>query len=155
MIAAHVRLDHASCRVEADGAAYSFEVGSRTLALGITADPPQPEELTNAIGLVLDHLEDASREVPAFELAERIELAGPGVGTLADVEVGGAATLPFELTRDAAEDLFRTLATEAERDRRRNPGLPDALVHDVLGVACATVALMRYLAAGAIWVVPA
>jgi exopolyphosphatase / guanosine-5'-triphosphate,3'-diphosphate pyrophosphatase len=155
MITARVHLLHTSCRVEAEGVAHEFAIGSRSLSAGIGGDPPQPEELTNAIGLVLDHLEDVSREVPAFELADRVELTGPDVSVLADVEVGGAAALPFELTRAAAEDVFRTLVTEAASARRHNPGLPEPLVHHVLGVACATVAVLRFLSAPAVWVVAA
>ena len=31
----------------------------------------------------------------------------------------------FELTRDAAEDVFRTLVTESFAERIHNPGLPE------------------------------
>jgi len=68
---------------------------------------------------------------------------GVGLGTIAAVEVGATAQHPFTLTRDAAEEVFRTLATESAADRARNPGLPLAEVHQVLGVSCAVVAVLR------------
>ena len=77
-------------------------VGPHALADDITSDPPSPEELINAIGWVQDHLEDVTRELPMAEFADRVEASGVGVATLADVEVGGEAPLPFELAREAA-----------------------------------------------------
>lgn len=129
----------------AEGERYVVPVGADTLAAMLTTDPPRPEDLTNAIGLLLDHLEDVTREVPAADLADVVEIRGAGVATVVAVEVGGATTLPFELTREAAEDVFRTLATEATPDRLRNPGLPADEVHRVLGVCCAVVAVLRGL----------
>jgi exopolyphosphatase/guanosine-5'-triphosphate,3'-diphosphate pyrophosphatase len=152
MTTAQVLVHGRACRVSVDDLVYDIPIGAASLAASIVTDPPAPEELVNAIGLVLDHLEDAGREVPPFQHAERVEISGPGVATLADVEVGGSAALPFELSRAAAEDVFRTLATERAADRRRNPGLPAHEVHDVLGVACAVVAVMRFLAAESVWV---
>jgi exopolyphosphatase/pppGpp-phosphohydrolase len=128
-------------------------VGPATLAADIRHDPPQAEELTNAVGLVLDHMEDVEREVPAVMWADRIELTGHLLDVLADVELGGAAPLPYELARDAAEDVFRTLVTEPSADRALNPGLPAEALHDVLGVACAVVAVLRFLRAESAWVV--
>lgn len=131
----------------ADGATHTVPVGVETLAQMITSDPPEPEELINAIGLLMDHVEDVLREVPAAAAAEHIECSGMGLETLANVEVGGAAANPFPLTREAAEDVFRTLATESSADRALNPGLPAAEVHQVLGVCCAVVAVLRALRA--------
>jgi hypothetical protein len=71
------------------------------------------------------------------------------------VEVGGAATLPFELSRDAAEDVFRTMVTEAATDRARNPGLPADMVHPILGVVCAVIGVMRFLRVESVWLVAA
>ena len=130
-----------------DDATYAVPVGVETLSAMIAGDPPQPEELINAIGLLLDHIEDVIREVPAAAGAERIECSGVGLGTIAAVEVGGSAESPFPflLTRAAAEEVFRTLATEKASDRALNPGLPLAEVHQVLGVCCAVVAVLRGL----------
>jgi exopolyphosphatase/guanosine-5'-triphosphate,3'-diphosphate pyrophosphatase len=142
----------ASCDV--DDVSAALPVGVLTLAELINADPPAPEELTNAIGWLQDHLEDATRELPMAQFAERVELAGPGFDALAAVEVGAIASLPFELTRDAAEDVFRTLVTETAAARLHNPGLPAPQVHTVLGGACAVVAVMRFLRLDAVWLVP-
>lgn len=136
-----------------DDMSCAIPVGVLTLAEGLVCDPPSPEELTNAIGLVQDHLEDASRELPMFEFAERVEVAGHGVGVVAAIEVGAPPPLPFELPRGAAEDVFRTLVTERRADRRLNPGLPEPMVHEVLGSISALVALMRFLQSDSVWVI--
>ena len=128
-----------------DETSYTVPVGVDTLATMISGDPPYPEDLINAIGLVMDHVEDVLREVPTAAAADRIECTGIGLGTVAAVEVGGPVTHPFALTREAAEEVFRTLATESASDRARNPGLPAADVHQVLGVCCALVAVLRAL----------
>ena len=136
-----------------DDATYIVPVGVDTLAAMISVALPQPEELINAIGLLMDHIEDVIREVPSAGFAERIECTGVGLGTIAAVEVGGAAASPFELTRVAAEEVFRTLATESSTDRARNPGLPAAEVHQVLGACCAVVAVMRALQAPVVYLI--
>ena len=51
----------------------------------------------------------------------------------------------FVLTRDAVEDVFRTLATEAVADRRHNPGLEEGRVDVIVGGCCVLVGVMRYL----------
>ncbi len=128
-----------------EDANYTVPVGVETLAAMISGDPPSPEHLINAIGLVMDHIEDVIREVPSAAWDDRIECTGVGLATIAAVEVGGTATHPFELTREAAEEVFRTVATESAVDRARNPGLPAAEVHQVVGVCCAVVAVLRAL----------
>jgi exopolyphosphatase/guanosine-5'-triphosphate,3'-diphosphate pyrophosphatase len=47
------------------------------------------------------------------------------------------------LTRDAAEDVFRTLATESRADRIHNPGLEEARADVIVGGCCVLVALFR------------
>ena len=154
MIVLRGHIDQSSSRWSVDDMAYTMPVGSGSLAALITADPPRPDELTNAIGLFVDHLDDVTREVPAAALADRVELFGPGLHTFACVEVGDAATLPFDLPREAAEEVFRTLATEADRERALNPGLPHAEHRSILGVSCAVVATMRALDISAVVVMP-
>jgi exopolyphosphatase/guanosine-5'-triphosphate,3'-diphosphate pyrophosphatase len=51
----------------------------------------------------------------------------------------------FRLTRDAAEDVFRTLATEPLADRRHNPGLQSERADVIVGGCCVLVAVMRHL----------
>jgi exopolyphosphatase/guanosine-5'-triphosphate,3'-diphosphate pyrophosphatase len=51
----------------------------------------------------------------------------------------------FVLERDAAEDVFRTLATESNTDRAFNPGLHPERVSLIVGGLCVLVAVMRRL----------
>ncbi len=78
-----------------------------------------------------------------------VGLAGT-VTTVTAVEIG----LPewdrdqihhFRLTRAAAEDVFRTLATEALEDRVHNPGLERERADIIVGGCCCLVALYRSL----------
>lgn len=108
------------------------------------ADPPRAEELTNAIGAVLDHLDDLLRELPGSIGAE-VTFAGTVPRAIAAVELGTTAMLPMSLSRDAVEDVFRTLATESAVARSRNPGLDTALVPTVVGGCCIAVAIIRRL----------
>ena len=113
-------------------------------------DPPQPEELTACISFTDTHLEDVVREVPAVaEARTLVGLAGT-ITTVAAVEIGLAtydrdAIHHFRLTRDAAEDVFRTLATESRADRIHNPGLEEARADVIVGGCCVLVALFRRL----------
>jgi exopolyphosphatase/guanosine-5'-triphosphate,3'-diphosphate pyrophosphatase len=50
----------------------------------------------------------------------------------------------FVLTRAAAEDVFRTLATEARADRIHNPGLEEARADVIVGGAVILVTIMRH-----------
>jgi exopolyphosphatase/guanosine-5'-triphosphate,3'-diphosphate pyrophosphatase len=112
-------------------------------------DPPLPEELTNCLAEVEQHLDDVAREVPGAGAADRfIGLAGT-VTTVAAVELGlleydRDAIHHFVLTREAAEDVFRTLATEAIEDRRHNPGLDPGRVDVIVGGCCVLVGIFRY-----------
>jgi len=116
------------------------------------SDPPQPEELSAAISVTLAHLEDVARELPATRAARcLVGLAGT-VTTVAAVELGLPAydrdrTHHFRLTRAAAEDVFRTLATEARADRIHNPGLEEARADVIVGGCCVLVAVMRFFEA--------
>ena len=141
----HIELHHHTAQFIGPDASYTVPLGSMSLADMIAGDPPLPEELSNAIGLFVDHLEDVTREVPSAASADEITMAGPGLQALVDTEVGHPTGLPFDLSRDASEELFRTLATETAADRARNPGLPADEVHHILGVCCAAVAVLRGL----------
>ena len=112
------------------------------------SDPPAPEELSNAIGVVRDILDDVVREVPAVREARRLVGLAGTVTTMAAVEIGLPAydqdrTHHFVLTHDAAEDVFRTLATEARKDRIANPGLEEARADVIVGGALILVTIMR------------
>jgi exopolyphosphatase/guanosine-5'-triphosphate,3'-diphosphate pyrophosphatase len=113
------------------------------------SDPPAPEELSQAFDVVRGHLEDVSRVIPsAAEARCFVGLAGT-VTTMAAVELGLATydrdrIHHFVLTRAAAEDVFRTLATESRRQRIHNPGLEEARADVIVGGAVVVVAIMRY-----------
>ena len=116
----------------------------------LVSDPPAPEELSEAVQVVRDHLADVDREIPAIrEAGTLVGLAGT-VTTMAAVELG----LPeydadklhhFRLSKEAAEDVFRTLATEAAAQRRHNPGLEPGRVDVIVGGAVVLVTILRVL----------
>jgi exopolyphosphatase/guanosine-5'-triphosphate,3'-diphosphate pyrophosphatase len=113
-------------------------------------DPPEPEELTASISLVEAYLEDVRRELPGVaEVRTLVGVAGT-ITTVAAVEIGLAAydrdrIHHFRLTREAAEDVFRTLATETRADRIHNPGLEEARADVIVAGCCVLVAIMRRL----------
>jgi len=112
-------------------------------------DPPQPEELSIALSMVDAYLDDVRREVPAVADAQTFIGVAGTITTVAAVEIGLAEYDPevlhhFRLTREAAEDVFRTLATEPAADRRHNPGLEAARVDVIVGGAAILVAVMRH-----------
>ena len=112
-------------------------------------DPPEPEELSNAVSAVRDYLADVDREVPGVAgAATLVGLAGT-VTTLAAVELGLTTYDPeavhhFRLSRQAAEDVFRTLATEPIAQRRHNPGLDPGRVDVIVGGAVIVVSVLRH-----------
>jgi uncharacterized protein len=108
------------------------------------ADPPAPEQLSNAVGIVEDQFDEVRRAHPEVIGAEQVRCVGEPATVIAQVEIG-AADVPheMELTREAAEDVFRTVVTEARSDRAANPGLPSDHVDTVMASACVMVALMR------------
>lgn len=112
-------------------------------------DPPTAVELSQALSVVRDYLEDVARVIPEVtEARQLVGLAGT-VTTMAAVELGLADYDParvhhFVLTRAAAEDVFRTLATEARADRIHNPGLEPARADVIVGGCCVLVKIMRH-----------
>ena len=135
---------------EAEGAV-SLEIGCvRLTERFIEHDPPRPEELTAAISYADSWLDDVLRNLPeAVEAATFVGLAGT-VSTVAAVEQGLAAydrdaIHHFVLTKEAVEDVFRTLATESRADRVHNPGLEAERADVIVGGCCALVAIMRRL----------
>jgi exopolyphosphatase/guanosine-5'-triphosphate,3'-diphosphate pyrophosphatase len=113
-------------------------------------DPPQPEELTACISLTEAYLDDVVREVPAAAEARTLVGVAGTITTVAAVEMGLATydrdrIHHFRLTRDAAEDVFRTLATESRADRIHNPGLEEARADVIVGGCCVLVAILRRL----------
>jgi exopolyphosphatase/guanosine-5'-triphosphate,3'-diphosphate pyrophosphatase len=146
MNAVTIRLEDRSTLIEHDGGQHRMPIGAVSLtAESIPSDPPRPEELSNAIGTVFDHLDDMVRALPGTLDADGFEIFGDHAAVIAAVEVGGEPPLPFELDRAAAEDVFRTVATEPAATRALNPGLPADSVDSIVGACCIVVGLMRHL----------
>lgn len=113
------------------------------------SDPPAAEELANAIGVVRDTLDEVRRSLPAIDEAKRLVGLAGTVTTMAAVEIGLAdydreRIHHFVLTHDAAEDVFRTLATEPRARRVHNPGLEEARADVIVGGAIVLVTIMRH-----------
>jgi exopolyphosphatase/guanosine-5'-triphosphate,3'-diphosphate pyrophosphatase len=127
----------------------SLDVGSvRITESELHHDPPQPEELTNALGIVSDHLDDVLRELPSMADARTIVGVAGTITTIAAVELGLATydrtkVHHFRLTREAAEDVFRTLATEPLAARIHNPGLQPERADIIVGGCVILVGLLR------------
>lgn len=129
---------------------FSVDVGCvRVTEKYLHRDPPSPIELSQAVSVMHAHLEDVAREVPAVKQAARLVGLAGTVTTMAAVEIGLHEYDPerihhFVLSRAAAEDVFRTLATEARADRVHNPGLEEARADVIVGGAVILVTIMRH-----------
>jgi exopolyphosphatase/guanosine-5'-triphosphate,3'-diphosphate pyrophosphatase len=128
----------------------SIDVGCvRLTERWLHGDPPTPEELSQALSVVRDHLDDVRRDLPAVDDAARLVGLAGTVTTVAAVEIGLATydrdrIHHFVLTRAAAEDVFRTLATEPRAVRIHNPGLEEARADVIVGGCVVLVAIMRH-----------
>ena len=115
----------------------------------LVSDPPAPEELSQALSVVRDYLDDVAREIPSSRDAQcLVGLAGT-VTTVAAIEMGLPAydsgrIHHFVLTREAVEEVFRTLATETRAARVHNPGLEPERADVIVGGTIVLVAVMRY-----------
>jgi exopolyphosphatase/guanosine-5'-triphosphate,3'-diphosphate pyrophosphatase len=116
-------------------------------------DPPGPEELVACLSLTETYVDELVREYPAMVDARTfVGLAGT-VSNAASVEIGLAEydrdrIHHFVLTKEAVEDVFRTLATESRADRLHNPGLEPARADVIVGGLCILVQIMRQLHRG-------
>ena len=141
-------------------AANAFPVDATSVDMGsvrwterfLASDPPQPSELSSAISVARLHLDDIDREHPVIgrgvPAARLVGVAGT-ITTVAAVEIGLDPYDPemideFVLTRAAAEDVFRTLATERLADRVHNPGLHVDRAPVIVGGCCILIATMRH-----------
>lgn len=134
---------------------FSADVGASVLTNAyLHSDPPKADELSAALSIVELHVDDVRREVSG--LADALGPSGVVVGvggtisTMAAVEIGlpaydRDALHGFVLERAAAEDVFRTLATETAEDRAFNPGLEADRVDLIVGGSCVIVETMRQL----------
>jgi exopolyphosphatase/guanosine-5'-triphosphate,3'-diphosphate pyrophosphatase len=129
----------------------SFPVGTVVLTEShLLHDPPRPEELTNAIGLVTDFMDDLIRDHPEVLNATRVVGVAGSIVTIAAVEIGlqefdATALHGARMTRENVEEVFRTLATETLADRKFNPGLPADRADVIVGGCCVLVGVMRKL----------
>ncbi|MCY4631356.1 MAG: exopolyphosphatase [bacterium] len=119
----------------------------------IRHDPPRPEELHACLSVAEAHLEDVLVAIPDVRrTACFIGVAGT-VTSAAAVELGLEPYDPdrvhhFELTRAAAEDVFRTLATEDREQRISNPGLHADRTDVIVAGMCVLVKIMRFFGFG-------
>jgi exopolyphosphatase/guanosine-5'-triphosphate,3'-diphosphate pyrophosphatase len=113
-------------------------------------DPPRPEELVAALSVAEAYVDDVRIAIPDVDQTQTfVGLAGT-VTTAAAVEIGLATydrdrVHHFVLTKEAAEDVFRTLATETRAQRIENPGLEEARADVIVGGLCILVTIMRRL----------
>lgn len=116
----------------------------------ISSDLPRPEDLTNLIGAVSDELEDITRDHPVVGSPIRTVGVAGTIVTIAAVELGlhefdDAALHGMALSREAVEDVFRTVATEPLALRVQNPGLGPDRADIIVAGCCILVATMRRL----------
>ncbi len=132
-------------------AVYSADMGAGSVTdQFLKSDPPDPSELSAALSVIELHIGDVQREIPG--LAGYVSATVIGIGgtvtTVAAVEIGmdpfDAGTIEgFRLSAEAAEDVFRTIATESEIDRAFNPGLNKDRAPMIVGGCCVLVEMMR------------
>ena len=113
------------------------------------SDPPTAEELSVAVSVVRDHLADVDRAVAGAGQAKTLIGTAGTVWTMGAIELGVDASESerihhFRLTRAAAEEIFRTLATEPIARRRHNPGLEPGRVDVIVGGVIVVVSVMRH-----------
>lgn len=114
----------------------------------IEHDPPAPEELSSMQSIVEQYLDDVLRAIPNLgDTKTFVGLAGT-VSSAASVELGLVEydrdqIHHFVLTKAAAEDVYRTLATESREDRAFNPGLEPQRVDTIVGGLSILVKIMR------------
>jgi len=132
-------------------AAMSCDIGCvRLTEQWIDHDPPLPEELVACLSITEAHLDDVLRAMPAVTgAATLVGLAGT-VSCAAAVEQGLAVydrdlIHHFRLSKAAAEDVFRTLATENRAERMENPGMEEARADVIVGGMSILVKVMRQL----------
>ena len=138
--------DHAMEVVVPSGVSVAVPWGPHNLSARwlLDSDPPRPEDLTNALGTIDDHLDDIEREHPSFSLLRSVTLRGPAIVALAQLEVGSATPPPrVSFDRAAADEVFRMVATEPRVHRAHNPGLPSDAVDTIVATCVIVLAVMR------------
>jgi exopolyphosphatase / guanosine-5'-triphosphate,3'-diphosphate pyrophosphatase len=115
----------------------------------LRSDPPTAEELSIALSYVRDHFQDVEREIPDVGAAKTLVGLAGTITTMAAIELGlaeydASRIHHFRMSHEAAEDVFRTLATEPIEQRRHNPGLDPGRVDVIVAGALIVVAVMRH-----------
>ena len=130
---------------------YSSEIGCvRLTEEFFYNDPPLPEELHACLSVIGGHVDAASREIPEIGSGVTlVGLAGP-VSCVAAIEIGlerynREKIHHFHLSKDAVEDVFRTLATENRLERISNPGLEEDRADVIVAGTAILVKVMRQL----------
>lgn len=130
--------------------AVSLDIGSvRLTEKYLAEDPPLPDELSACLSVVGLHLDDAVRAMGGTLADARLVGVAGTISTVAAVEMGLAEydrdrLHHFQLSKAAAEDVFRTLATEPLEDRAHNPGLEPGRADVIVAGLCILVQIMRY-----------
>ena len=130
---------------------HSCDIGCVRLTEGwIAHDPPWPEELHACLAVTEGHLDEVGRELPRLEEARTLVGLAGTVSCIAAVELGLAAydrdqLHHFQLTKEAVEEVFRTLATEDRAERMANPGLEEGRAEVIVAGTAILVKVMRQL----------
>ena len=130
---------------------YSSQIGCvRLTEEFFDNDPPLPEELHACLSVVGGHVDDALREIP--NIGDEVTLVGLAgtVSCIAAIEIGlekydREKIHHFHLSKDAVEDVFRTLATENKFERMSNPGLEKDRADVIVAGTAILVKIMRQL----------
>ncbi len=134
----------------------SLDVGCvRMTQQFLLSDPPNAVELSSLISVVHAHLDDIERELPLVSEATRFVGVAGSIINVAAVELGRYSREDIHrmwLTREAAEDVFRTVAQESASDRAFNPGLHPDRVNTIVAGAAILVTVMRHFDLSGIWV---
>ena len=135
-------------RVTLAGLSDDIPVGIETIDARLSrSDPPHPADLTNAIGLVTDYLDDLLlRSGSGRGSITSLVITGRHGQSLASLEAGFPIDGAVELDRATVEELFRLLATDDTMGRQQNPGPTAEDIDALLAVTIIAVACMRRLA---------
>ena len=130
-------------------AAWSCDIGCvRLTEQWIEHDPARPEELVACLSVTEAHLDEVRLEVPGVADARTLVGLAGTVSCVAAVEIGLATydrdqIHHFRLTKEAVEDVYRTLATEDRGERMANPGMEEARADVIVGGLSILVKVMR------------
>ena len=97
------------------GGSWTLPVGPLGLVEGELerADRPAPAQLTNALGIVSDHLDDVIRESPLVSATPGVTFVGRHAIGFARVELGSdSVPAGYTFSRADADEVSRTLVAE-------------------------------------------